>query len=51
MLAGWRRRSTKRGGCWARRSEADVGWLELVFLILLGVFIVGGFLVFLRRLE
>jgi len=28
-----------------------VGIVELVFLILLGVFIVGGFLVFLRRLE
>jgi len=28
-----------------------MGWLELAFLIILGLFLIGGFLVFLRRLE
>ena len=28
-----------------------VGIVELVFLIVLGIFIIAGFLVFLRRLE
>jgi len=28
-----------------------VGIIEFVFLVLLGVFIIAGFLVFLRRLE
>ena len=30
---------------------AGISWLQIAFLILLGAFIIGGFLVFLRRLE